>query len=177
MRNIRMAVLCAALLTPCFGGKIKTQVGQDADFSSYKTYQWLPTKLLAKTGLLDNDPEFTALVKEAVNREMAKLGLKEVIEGGDLQVVAFGSSVSTPQLEGYLYVSTVDPAYAVQPIQSFGRYNKEGTLVINLIDSRSKKSAWAGMVTKTIDNKPGSGAKKISGATADLFKKYPTAKK
>lgn len=58
-----------------------------------------------------------------------------------------------------------------------GRYNKEGTLAINLIDTRTKQSAWVAMATDSLANKPGSGAKKIPGATAAMFRKYPTKKK
>lgn len=171
-----LAVLGASLLAPCFAGDVTTQVGKDADFSRYKTYQWLPTRLLTKTGLIENDPEFTALVKQAVNRELSKRGLEEVAEGGDLQVTTTGLAVSVPQLEAVVFMPTTNPAYASQPVHTIGRYNKQGTLVVTLIDSRSKKGAWAGMVTKALDNKPGSGGKKIDKATADLFKKYPSTK-
>jgi hypothetical protein len=57
-----------------------------------------------------------------------------------------------------------------------GRYNREGTLVVNLIDTRTKKSAWVGMVQESIDNKPGAGRKKLPSAAAKLFKKYPSTK-
>jgi hypothetical protein len=171
-----VALLCALALTPCFAGKVITQVGKDADFSRYKTYQWLPTRLLAKTGLIENDPAFTALVKEAVNRELDKRGMREVSEGGDLQIATTGFSVSVPQVEALITTGGGDPLFGTQPIGTVGRYNKEGTLVVNLIDSRTKRSAWAGMVTDSLDNKPGSGSKKISKGTADLFKKYPVQK-
>lgn len=167
---------CVLLVTPCFADKVVSQTGENVDFSRFQTFQWLPTKLLAKTGLLENDPTFTPLVKEAVNRELEKRGLREVADGGDLQVAVTGLSVSVPQVEALIYSAGPDPLFSAQPIQTVGRYNKQGTMVVNLIDSRTKKTAWAGMVTGALDNKPGSGAKKVGEAAAKMFKKYPAPK-
>jgi hypothetical protein len=49
-------------------------------------------------------------------------------------------------------------------------------LAVNLIDTRTKQSVWMGLVTESIDNRPGGGAKKIPKATEKLFKKYPVKK-
>jgi hypothetical protein len=62
-------------------------------------------------------------------------------------------------------------------VQAMGRYNREGTLVVNLIDRQKNKSAWAGMITETISNKPGAGIGKIPKAAEKLFSKYPVKKK
>jgi len=62
------------------------------------------------------------------------------------------------------------------PMATMGRYNHEGTLVVNLIDTRSKKSAWVGLVTETIDRGEGTGQKKLPVAAAKMFKKYPSPK-
>jgi len=177
--TIRRFVLCLLLLTlalPCSARKIKTVAGTHANFASYKTYQWLAVKTLGKAGIVEDDPAVTPVIKDAVNREMAALGLTEVKENADLQVAAFASTTSVPQLEAVIFPGHMDLDFAT-PIATMGRYNKEGTLAINLIDTRTKQSAWAGLATDSIDNKPGSGAKKIPGATAALFSKYPTRKK
>ncbi|MFL6352522.1 MAG: DUF4136 domain-containing protein [Bryobacteraceae bacterium] len=145
---------------------------KQTDFSRYKTYQWLPPKLLAKTGVEENDPEFAPLIKDAVNRELSRKGLKEVPEGGDLSVSTLALAESIPQLEGFIFAGAT-PDFFTAPMATVGRYNREGTLVVNLIDTRTQKSAWCGMAKETIDNKPGAGKKKVGPAAAKLFKKYP----
>jgi hypothetical protein len=163
--------------TPCFAGDVQVVVGKDADFSLYKTYEWLPTKVLTKTGIVEDDPTTTPIVKDAVNRELAAKGLKQVEAGGDLQVATAILTASIPQVEALILPGA--PQYGayggfeMSPSVTVGRYNREGTFVINLIDARTKKSAWAAMVKKAIDNKPGSGLKKIPKAASELFKKYP----
>jgi hypothetical protein len=163
------------LLPPCFAGKVRAEVGQGADFARYKTYQWLPPRVLTNTGVVENHPVLVPAIKSAVNKELSERGLKEVTEGGDLQVSAGVLTTYIPQLEAVLFAGPQDLTFAT-PIATMGRYNREGTLVVNLIDTRTKKSAWIGMVQESIDNKPGAGEKKLPSAAAKLFKKYPSSK-
>lgn len=170
-----IVLLCAFMLTPCFAGKPKAFVGKDANFSSYRTYSWLPTKVLGKAGVVENDPAFDPIIRSAINTELIARGLKEVPEGGDLQVSAIILTASVPQLEAVIFAGHMDLDFAT-PIATMGRYNREGTLAVNLIDTRTKKFAWAGMITENIDNKKGAGLKKIGPAAKKLFSKYPVTK-
>jgi len=122
--------------------------------------------------MVENDPEFAPLIKDAINGELSRKGLKEVPEGGDLQVSALALAQSIPQLEGFIFTGAT-PDFFTAPVATVGRYNREGTLVVNLIDTKTQKSAWCGMAKESIDNKPGAGKKKIGPAAAKLFKKYP----
>src|SRR5262249_43707574 len=66
-------------------GDVKAFANPDSNFGSYKTYRWLPTKVLSKAGIVEDDPALSAVIKTAVNRELAARGLTEVVEGGDLE--------------------------------------------------------------------------------------------
>ena len=172
--DVRLLVpICMLLAAPCFGGSVKSWVGPDADFSRYKTYEWLPVRVLTKTGVVENDKVAAPLIKEAVNRQLALRGLKEVENGGDLQISAGALSESIPQLEAVF----LPPGFAgmdyAQPIATMGRYNKEGTLIVNLLIAGTKRFAWLGIAKESIDNKPGAGLKKIDKAATNMFKKYP----
>jgi len=176
-RTTAATLLIGGLLAaPGLARKVKTAAGEHIDFTAYKTYQWLPTKSLTSTGTVENDPRVTPAIKDAVNRELTARGLREVAEGGDLQVATFAMTVPVPQLEAVLFPGNVAMDFAT-PIATMGRWNKEGTLAINLIDARTGKSAWVGLVTDSIDTKPGSGLGKIPGATQAMFNKYPIKKK
>jgi hypothetical protein len=70
-------------------------------------------------------------------------------------------------------VTTSDPLVVIS------RYNREGTLYLNLIDSHTKKSAWFAMVgdslpTRTL--KPEEIRSKLDKAATNIFKKYPVKK-
>jgi hypothetical protein len=176
--RLALAAICvlAALPPPCYGRKIKTNASKNADFASYKTYHWLPVKTLAKTGVVEDDAAIAPIIREAVNKELAALGLTEVKQGGDLEVATFASTTFVPQLEAVIFPGGQALDFET-PIATMGRYNKEGTFAINLIDTKSKRSVWAGMATDSITNKPGAGLKKLPSATAAMFSKYPTKKK
>ena len=165
-----------SVISPCFAGKVQTWTSKSADFSRYKTYQWLPPKLLTKTGVVDNDSDIAPLIMAAVSRELRQKGLTEVAEGGDLQVSTLALAESIPQLEAVIFPGNTPLDFAT-PIATMGRYNREGTLIVNLIDAKTNRSAWFGSAKETIDNKPGAGKKKIAPAAAKLFKKYPNPKK
>jgi hypothetical protein len=165
-------VLSMCWLPPsAYAAKVQTWVEKGIDFSQYKTYQWLPPKLLTKTGVVEDDPVLTPLIKDALNGELSRKGLKEVPEGADLQVSTLALAESIPQLEAMIFTGA--PTDFTSPIGTVGRYNRAGTLVVNLIDRRTKKSAWCGMVKESLDNKPGAGRKKIGPAVSKLFKKFP----
>ena len=170
-----LALLWLPLSIPCFADKPKTAVGAGVDIRSYKTYRWLPTRALTKTGLVEDEPTSTAIVKAAVNEELTARGLKEVQEGGDLEVVTLLLTVSVPQLEAVIFQGGIPMTFGT-PLASMGRYNREGTLAINLIDTRTKKFAWAGIVTEDIDSGAGGGLKKIAPAARKLFSKFPIKK-
>ena len=156
------------------GNKARVEVSPNADFARYKTYQWLPTRILTASGVVQDDPTITPLVKDAINKQLAAKGLTEVQSGADLQVAAGVVTAKVPQLEAVVFGGP-DMMFDT-PIASMGRYNREGSLIVNLIDTKTKKSAWLAMVTESIDNKPGGGQKKIGPAAEKIFKKYPAGK-
>jgi len=176
-RSFAVVLLIAAgpLAERCLAGKVRVEIGTGADFARYKTYQWLPTKILASSGVVENDPTVGPAMKAAINKQLAEKGLREVAEGGDLQVSALALREAIPQLEAVVFGGP-DMMYA-EPIATMGRYNHEGTLVVNLIDTKTKKSAFLGMAKETIDRGEGTGLKKLPAAASKLFKKYPSPKK
>jgi len=176
-RSLRSRAALIALgvlfVAPGFGGKVQSWPGRDADFSYYHTYSWLPVRVLTKSGVLENDDVAAPLIRQAVNRQLSQTGLTEVAQGGDLEVSAAALTASIPQVEAVIIPSGAASLDYYEPIATIGRYNKEGTLVVNLIIAGTKKSAWLGMAKESIDNKPGGGLKKIDKAATAMFKKYP----
>ena len=161
---------------PCYAGKAKAQLAPGTDMSRYKTYQWLPTRVLGKTGLVEDDPVVTPFIRDAVNRELTHRGLKEVGQGGDLQISAGIMTHAVPQVEAVWVASGAQGLYYATPIATMGRYNRKGSLIVNLIDTRTKTSAWAGVAEENLNDIQGAGLKKISPAAESLFKKYPAKK-
>jgi len=171
-------LVSACLMPPLFAGKVIAEVGENADFSRYKTYQWLPPRVLTNLGVVENHPG-NPLVKEIVGRELSQQGLKELADGADLQIQIHILTESTPQLEALVMPSGSMGMIYGTPVAAMGRWNRAGTLCINLIDPRTKKSAWFGMVTDSLPNgvlKPDELREKLDKAAKKIFKKYPVKK-
>jgi hypothetical protein len=105
-------------------------------------------------------------------------GLTEVTENADVEVNSLGTSTPIPQVEAYIYnTSFYGPnVIGTAPITTIGRYNKEGTLYVNMIDPRGKKGVWLGMSSRAL-GKPSNLQSDIDKAARALFKKYPALKK
>src|SRR4051812_34748289 len=175
--GVRTDLLVGVLLLSLFpenayAGRVRAQVAPGTDMTHYKTYQWLPTRVLTGTGIVENDPVLTPLIKDAVNRELRQRGLTEVQAGGDLQISAGITTHAVPQVEAAALAGPPDLMYAT-PIAIMGRYNRKGSLIVNLIDSQTKRSAWAGLAEEDLNDTKGAGQKKIGKAAGKLFSKYP----
>ena len=89
-------------------------------------------RFLIKTGIDDNNPN-NPVLKAVVNQHLALVGLKEVEDGGDLAIQAYVLTESVPQLEAVLFGEGYAFDYGTV-VASMGRYNRQGTLYLNLID-------------------------------------------
>jgi len=177
--SVLLASTC--LMPPVRAAKVKTQGGKN--LSQYETYQWFPPRVLTKVGLEENHVA-NPVLKEAVGRELSQRGLSEVADDADLQIQAWVLTESVPQLEAVIIANVVVEAGTYMtlgdPVATIGRYNRQGTLYLNLIDRLAKKSAWFAMVTDSLPNgtlNPEQIRAKLDKAAADIFKKYPVKKK
>ena len=187
VRGITSALLASALLIPLLlVGKVKTFASKEDDVRSYKTYEWLPPRVMTRHGLLEDDELVAPVIRQAVNRELARKGYREVAEGGDLQVASGGFARSSSQLEGFLVHWGFDyywgdwGATSVTPVT---RQHREGTLVIVLLDPKTQKGVWGGLATALIGNPSLAGetldkplAKSINKAARSILKKLPKRK-
>jgi uncharacterized protein DUF4136 len=165
----------ACLMPPLRAATVKTQGGKN--LSQYKSYQWFPPRVLTKLGLEENHVA-NPVLKEVVGRQLAERGLTELADGADLQIQVWIFTESVPQVEALIY--TIDPYMLYgAPIATVGRYNRQGTLFLNLIDRQTKKSAWIGMVTESLPTgtlEPDQIRAQLDKAAKNLFKKYPVKK-
>ena len=169
--------LVAAVLAVAttFAGEVQSYPAQGVDLSQFKTFKMLPTRVLTAYGVVENDPDVSPLIDAALRKELTQKGLKEVSEGADLEVAAGALTVSIPQVETIIYNISMDATWGTSPLTTIGRYNREGTLIVNLIDPRVKRSAWLGFAKRAL-GKPSNRQRDISKAADSLFKKYPALK-
>jgi Domain of unknown function (DUF4136) len=166
---------------PVLAQKIKILDNPKADFSHYKTYEWLPGHVLTKHGIDSEGPYVTPALKAVVNSQMSQRGFQEVAKGGDIQINYWALTESDPQVEAIFWTNWIGPAGPMvspgvigvggNPVV-VGRYNHKGTVAINLIDPKTNTSLWAALAKDTVDT-PDDVTKKVPKAMNKAFDKFP----
>jgi uncharacterized protein DUF4136 len=145
--------------------QVQFDYDRSANFSSYKTYEWVELKSGRGTNqLMDQN------IQRAVDGQLAAKGLQRVATGGDLQIdyqaaldreKQFDGWSSGPRFWGNARVtsSTIDI----------------GKLVVSLYDPAKRQLVWRGAAEKTLDVKkdPDKNYQSLEKAMAKLFKNYP----
>lgn len=154
-----------ALATAVLGIDVKTDFDHHVNFSGYKTYSW------AKVDT--PDPLWNDRVKDAVDRELTAKGWTEVASGGDVSVVAIGTTREKPTLrtfydgfDGWMWGGFADATTYVE------NYTV-GTLVIDMFDTRTKKLIWRGSASDVLSGKPEKDEKKVDRAVDKIFEHFP----
>jgi hypothetical protein len=187
--------LLALALMAC-GPRVSTVKVTDKDLSSYTTFAYLPNSNFDDYVKFETDNSVGMAVIENVNRNMQQVGYKMDRNNPDLAVLLS----TTTDIEKTVFTDPVfatypryyDRRYAVSPYyQNYYYYNytgfnkvvgfetdvdryKEGTLLLYLIDSKSKEVVWKGTASELIFQQSESQA--ISKFVDDMFDKFPTAK-
>jgi hypothetical protein len=146
--------------------------------ASYATYRWLPPRIVADQGLVENDPTYSPMIRAAIDKELAKKGYKQVPETGELEIVSALVVVKSSQLEGYLLQLGFDEFWGYSYVATAApvtRVNREGALLFALVDPKKKASVWSGYITEAL-GKRGTAEDKLNAAAAKLLKKLPERK-
>ena len=156
------ALVCLALPASA-GVKVDYEVG--VDFESYRTYAW-------QTGTEAGQPQIQQAIYRAVERELGAAGLKKVsVSEADLYVVTHAfSEMKAHASGGYVYVQQWDVGVLTKGVV----VDTKGYLVVDLIDSQSKKAVWSAKATEVMGLPDLTKlSKKVDKITRKMFKSFP----
>ena len=169
-----LVMLAAAGCTPPL--TVDSDYDPSTDFSKYKNWAWLAG---AKPSEKDIDSLSEQRIRSAIEAELPRHGLAKAGESADLSVT-FQISVqhkieSSPATVGIGY--GWGPAH-VGVSKSPTRSYDEGTLVLDLVDLKTKTLIWRGTAKGTIDKdaSPEEREGRIKNAVAELLRDYPPKK-
>jgi Domain of unknown function (DUF4136) len=162
-------LLFVAMLGAAFAQQVKTDFDHQANFSQYKTYSWQEIK--PANSLWD------ARIKSAVDAQLAAKGWTQVDSGGDVAIVAIKTSQTERTLQ--TFYDGMGGGWRWRGFGGFGESTtteqdyKEGTLVVDLYDAKTKQLIWRGSAEDTVSNKPEKNEKNLNKGVAKMFKKFP----
>jgi hypothetical protein len=149
--TILLAICLMFVFMNCSPVSVKYDYDRQANFSTMQTFDWMPkpAKVRAKTrSLMDKR------IKNAVNGQLVSKGFKQ--SSNPDFVIAYHTGVKDKidvQTWGYTYAGR-------------GRYRgwggthvdvqqyKQGTLVLDIIDDKSKELIWRGIATGALPKNP-----------------------
>ena len=178
MKPIGRIAVCTVLflvaLGSAFAQQVKTDFDHQANFSQYKTYSW--QAITPANSLWD------ARIKSAVDAQLAAKGWTQVDSGGDVAIVAIKTTQTQRSLQtfydgmgggwgwrrfgggGFGEATTTEQDY------------KEGTLVVDMYDAKSKQLIWRGRESADLSGHSDKNAKSLQKNLATLFKHFPPSK-
>lgn len=170
-------------------GKVHVDYDRQAKFGSYRTYAWLPAKGF---NLEDVNKLLHLRVKDSIEAKLEKGGLLLVEDDPDLYVTYYTTSKDMTRINivsmGYAY----GPGWGWDPYwtgywgMGYGGSHavsgqvavyKKGTLIIDIIDARTKQLIWRGTLQDSVPDNPDKISKKIYKGIDKIVKKWRSMRK
>jgi hypothetical protein len=173
MKLVRCIAMCTALslagLATSFAQQVQTDFDHQADFSQYKTYSWEQIK--------PANSLWTSRIRSAVDNQLAAKGWTPVEQNSDVAIMAIETTHTQKTLDtfydgfgggwgwrgfgGFADATTTEHDY------------KEGTLVIDMYDAKSKQLIWRGSLEDSLSDKAAKNERNLDKGLAKMFKAFP----
>lgn len=164
-------------LAACSSVKVSSEWDKNAKFKSYKTYGWIQQAPGPDEAPAARDPRLREAVIQGVDQGLASKGLTKAApdQTPDLLVAVHGWAINKIDVSAYGYAYG-PVTYGPHPMLANPggldvRQYREGTLLIDLVDTTTKLLVWRGTATDTFD--PGAEAKTVTRAIEKTLDQYP----
>jgi hypothetical protein len=175
--GIALAFLLTLASAGCATMKGNSYVERGAEFTHYRVWEWAPAEPVP-TGdpRLDNNPFFQDYLRNAVDQQMTRKGyVRSTLAGQpDLRVHYHVNFSKTYEVTGGARIigscdRDCEPeAYAYEL----------GTLVVDVVDSRTAKPVWRGWVRDNMEgviDRQDAMEAEVDAAVAKMFELFPDA--
>lgn len=180
-KNISLAVAIMMIVTSC----AVTDIDRSVDFSSYKSFSWGTSEIVAKNPVYNSDL-ISRNIKSTIENEFAKRGIVQDKKNPDF-LVSFKTFT-----EEKLTTTGGNAFYGAYPFPlrfypmgfgwgwpMYGSFSSprsyeytEGTLIVDVKDTRNDELIWRGVVSGNVDNAK-KLQKQIQKGIRAIMKKYP----
>ena len=190
------AVALLAGLAAC-SPSVNVEQRAGTNFSQYRTYAWADTEVKTdgdQNPLLQS-PIAQDNIQQAIESELARRGLREVADNPDFYLTTHfyveeaERTIATTAPARYLnypYPYSVRYRGALLPVNYGSWYRprptyrteeyREGTLVLDFIDAKSKDLVWRGSIVDPV-NDPARLGGQFAEAARDILDEFPVAEK
>jgi hypothetical protein len=164
--NLKLLSGLAVAVVAMSGCKTPTHV--DTGPIKAATFSFLRPGPLPEAAFAENRQQIHALVQEAIDTNLAAKGLKRMAEGGDVTIaylIIVGNNGSTSAINDYFgytpdAMSLIDKAHEAYTEGDQRNYFEAGTLLIDIVDSRTHKVLARNYVTRPVLQNPPADVRK-----------------
>lgn len=176
--------MMALTLSTAFA-QISAGINPKANLGAYKTFAWLDPDIKAGPNPMYKSELLNSTVKTAVNTELTIRGMKEDEQAPDA-LIQFHTYTQQQQRTnysgGYPYMGYMGGWGRWGGFYPYGmgwggnnayqyRYT-EGTLVVDILDARTKEVLWEGVIQGTLNGKVNRIQNQINSGVTKVFKKH-----
>ncbi len=171
--------LLVLLVTGCAGPNVDWDYDTSAILTGMKSYAWLDQSEEVKEKAYQLDGLMDKRVRKAVDQELKAKGFKMVDNPGQADfLVSYFTAVKTRRNEEHI---TTSMGYGFNTwgmgLRSETRVTEyeEGSLVIDIIDPKSRELTWRGRSRSRVIDKatPGERTEKINRAVSAILEGFP----
>lgn len=175
--KILFPILATALATACQTVRVVTDYDPQANFGSYKTFSMYDLKTKGSISEL-NSERITRFIKS----EMLKKGYAEDNNNPDLLVNAVTVLKNKTAIQAtsttYGYGGFYRPyGYWAAPRSGYATVHtydyKDGSLIVDVVDAKTKKMIWHGVAQSEMDKAPKNPEQSLKSAVERLLKTFP----
>ena len=169
------------------GPTVKTDYDKSVNFAQYHTFAFQKGRIVTRLGTPDPNNTLVAdRIQAAVVNQFQQKGLSETTQNPDLVATYVAGAKTKQEIENLGPQPYFSPYfggpfgferggyYGAGYNQFYTNTYTEGTLILDLMDTRTKKLVWRAYVTGPVD-KP--DQKAINGAVAAALKQFPPMSK
>lgn len=187
MKKLLFVLVSFVLFGGCSSISVTSDYDKSADFDSYKTYSFYEWKEASDQLLTDFDKK---RIKNAVGKEMEAKGYKFIEGEADLTVSLF--VVLEQKTSRTAYTNHYGGGYYGYDDWDYGygggwgagyattTYTEtdyiDGTLVIDVFDTSTRKIVWQGVGSGTVDEDPQKRERTMPHEIAQIFYAFPKKK-
>ena len=171
--NSRRITTCIAfvlaMLAVASAQQVQTDYDHRANFAQYKTYSWEAIK--------PSDSLWDTRIMNAVDAQLSAKGWSRVESGGDISIVAIKTTQTQRTLQ--TFYDGFGGGWRWRGAGGFGQTTtteqdyKQGTLVVDLYDARTKQLIWRGSAQGVLSDKAEKNEKSLNKGVEKMFKKFP----
>ena len=186
-KRFSFLIVCLSLVVGSYsalGQDVRYNFDKQANFSTFKTYKWVPIKDAAKVDdLVDKQ------IKEAIDAQLSQKGLTKVDGDKADLYIGYQTAIGTEK-----QFTSFDSGWGYGPGWGRGGWYGgagggmttgqtstiyTGQLAVDMYDAANHDLVWRGVVSKTLDPKakPDKRQKNLTKALTKLFKNYPPVAK